>query len=102
MAFMAAAIPYVISAVSAYTAYQGVQETKKANAEQSRIANEQLQMQKDAIAAAKGPNMPGIDDAAAQAAKRRSVSEQILRRGRASTVMTEPSSSLGGGQSLGG
>ena len=40
--------------------------------------------------------MPTIDDAAVQAAKRRSILEQISRRGRASTILTSQTDKLGG------
>lgn len=41
--------------------------------------------------------MPLPDDLAAQQAKRKSLAEQITRRGRASTILTEQSDKLGAG-----
>jgi hypothetical protein len=40
--------------------------------------------------------MPLPDDAAAQAARRRSIAEQRQRAGRASTILTDTSQKLGG------
>lgn len=45
------------------------------------------------------PVMPVPDDAAVQAAKRRSIAMQLQRRGRQSTILTDP---VTGGDGLGG
>lgn len=48
--------------------------------------------------APKTKDMPGMPDAKAQEeAKKRSIAEQMARRGRASTIMTEPASNKLGG-----
>lgn len=92
-------ISIAATALSAYTAYKGMQNQKAASQKANDLQAQQLKMQQDAAtAAANQPKMPGIDDATAQAARRRSISEQVMSRGRASTILTSPGAS---GSSLG-
>lgn len=100
MAFMAAALPYIAAAataVSSYSAYKGMQNQKAAAQKQSDLAQQQLDLQQQAAEDAKKAQMPNPDDAASQAARRRSISEQTQARGRASTILTSPSGSTLGG-----
>lgn len=56
----------------------------------SQASNNQ-QVAAPAPTAPQATSMPLPDDAAAEAAKRRSIAAQVARRGRASSILTDPS-----------
>lgn len=72
-------------------------EARKAR-HSAEAAAEKQQQQLEELAAKPKPVIPVADDKAIQDAKRRSISDQIRRRGRASTILTD---TTGGGDALG-
>ena len=87
---MAQFIPLIAAAVTtAGTVYAAQQSSKAAKSAQQPAPIPEV--------GAPEP-MPVSDDAATALAKRRSVSDQLRRRGRASTILTD----LQGGERLGG
>jgi len=90
---MAAFIPLIAAAVTtAGTVYAASQARKASKQQQAPAAAEAV----PEIAAPEP--MPVADDAQVALAKRRSVADQMRRRGRASTILTD----LQGGEGLGG
>ena len=87
---MAAFVPLIAAAVTtAGTVYA---------AQQSRKAAKSAQQPAPIPEVSEPEPMPVSDGAATALAKRRSVSDQLRRRGRASTILTD----LQGGEGLGG
>lgn len=91
-----------VSAVLAVTAVVGVAQARSAQKDAKR-AREQMQKDADRRSAEletllkETPAMPTPDDAAAQAARRRSTQTQRQRSGRMSTLLTDVASTgLGG------
>lgn len=73
-------------------AYSASRDAKRAREQ----AEAQAAAQREALAALESepvPVVPLADDVASQRAKRRSISAQLRRRGRASTILTNPAGS---------
>lgn len=94
---MGAAAAIVASAI--FGTIVGVSESEKARKSSKKAAKAQTEALEQLTEQAEEVEpIPLADDEAADAARRRSVSEQIRRRGRQSTILTGPtqSSPLGG------
>lgn len=92
---MAAFIPLIAAAVTTAGTVYAAQQSRKA----AKSAQPAAPGTPEAIPEVSAPEpMPVSDGAATALAKRRSVSDQLRRRGRASTILTD----LQGGEGLGG
>lgn len=79
-----------VAAVSAYGAYEQRQDAKEAR----KQAERQAALDREAIAALKAEPTPAMPTSAdARRARRTSIAEQMRRRGRASTILTDSTES---------
>lgn len=92
---MGVSVPIVVGLLGAGTAAYSMDQSRKqahAQADAIRAQNEQLAT---ALNDNPQPVMPTADGSSVQAAKQASIAEQVARRGRASTILTQPSEKLG-------